>query len=153
VSDDKPLDGEIMPPESERPRIAFKYPRKPMLLPNEETYRKIYALAQLQCTQKEAAGALGCSYSLLEKFIQDNPEAKTAWWEGRQTGKVSLRRMLWKMASEGDSKVAMFLAKDDRWLKMEKRTEINDNRTIVFTDEQNRERILELVRLAQEGKK
>jgi hypothetical protein len=133
------------------PTMPLRRRRKRFLELDEETLDKIQAVARLQCTQKEAAGVLGCSASTLEQFIQANPAAREAWWTGRQEGRYSLRRLLWKQA-ESDSKVAMFLAKDTRWLGMqEKAAQVTniDNRQIIIADEENTQRIRELVRKAK----
>ncbi len=142
---DQPVQMEVIPP------IRYKQGKKLQL--TQECLDRISTLAQLQCTQKEAAGALGVSEPTLERFIQQHPEATAAWWEGKQHGKVSLRRILWNMA-KSNPQVAMFLAKDERWLKMaEKKSDtFVDQRTIVFTDDQNKARIQELLKLAQERK-
>lgn len=103
----------------------IRYKRKTKLEPTDETFSQITALAQIQCTQKEAAAVMGVAHSTFEYFLAEYPEAREAWRDGKQTGRASLRRLLWKQA-QTDPSQARFLAKDRRWLQMEdKSLEVN----------------------------
>lgn len=106
--------------------IQYKKPRAKLQV-NEETLNRLTALAQIMCTQKEAAAVMGVSASTLEKFISQNAEAQEAWHSGKYQGRASLRRLLWKQA-QTDANQARFLAKDKRWLDMnEKSVDVNVN--------------------------
>ena len=122
----------------------FRYKRKTLLELDEQTLSQIAALAQLQCTQPEAAAVMGCSRATFENFMRAHPEAREAWEDGRKQGRASLRRLLWKQA-QTDEAQARFLAKDKRWLNMEdKSVEMNVNVTQTLTVDERKNRVLEL---------
>lgn len=69
-------------------------------------YNLVEKLASIMCTQEEIASMLECSVDTLlrsEKFCE-------LYKKGRETGKMSLRRMQWKLA-EKNSAVAIWLGK------------------------------------------
>ena len=74
---------------------------------------QLAALAEIQCTQREAARVLGVSPRLLGQFLAEHPDAREAWQRGKSLGRVSLRRLLWRQA-QVDPAQARFLAKS--WL-------------------------------------
>lgn len=64
-------------------------------------------LAEIHCTHLEMAKVLGCSRDLLEKKYGDILE------EGKQCGKASLRRAMWKAGVEnGNTAMLIFMAKN-----------------------------------------
>ena len=124
----------------------MKYKRRHKLEPDDATFAQIAALAQIQCTQKEAAAVLGVAHSTFEYFLAQNEDAKAAWFDGKQTGRASLRRLLWKQA-QTDEAQARFLAKDKRWLQMEDTSTPAINLTVNnISLEARKERVLELQR-------
>jgi len=90
-------DGEIVIPED-----VTRGPggRKPLLEPDERTLRQIKSLAAMQCTQEEAAASLGVSTRTFKTFIGKHEDVRAAWEDGREMGKVSVRRAQFKMAQE-----------------------------------------------------
>lgn len=77
-----------------RPKIKIDY----------ETVRK---LASIMCTEKEIASFLGCN----ERTLQRDEEFCRIFKEGKETGKMSLRRMQWKLAEKSYA-MAIFLGKN-----------------------------------------
>ena len=77
-----------------RPKIKIDY----------ETVKK---LASIMCTEKEIASFLGCN----ERTLQRDEEFCRIFKEGKETGKMSLRRMQWKLAEKSYA-MAIFLGKN-----------------------------------------
>ena len=121
----------------------MKYKRKHKLELDDSTLAQIAALAQIQCTQKEAAAVLGVGHTTFEEFLATYEEAKAAWKDGKQAGRASLRRLLWKQA-QTDEAQARFLAKDRRWLQMEDTTPTVNLTVNNLSIEDRKQRILEL---------
>ena len=117
-------------------------PRARKLVVAEPLLRQLTVLAEIQCTQKEAARVLGVSPRLLGQFLAENPDAREAWQRGKSLGRVSLRRLLWRQA-QLDPAQAQFLAKS--WLDDEDDEEDAKNDTAVLTDEERTARIIELL--------
>ncbi len=67
------------------------------------------------CTQKEAAAILQVHVDTLQKLFRANPEAREAWYQGKDLGRVQLRQLLWEQAKQ-DPAQARFLAKQKSWL-------------------------------------
>lgn len=67
-------------------------------------------MAKLACTKEEASAYLGVSRPTLWKFLENNEEAKTAWEDGFEEAKTSLRRIQWKLAKTSAA-MAIFLGK------------------------------------------
>jgi len=76
---------------------------RPKFQINYETVKK---LASIMCTEKEIASFLGCD----ERTLQRDEEFCRIYKEGKETGKMSLRRMQWKLA-ERSYAMAIFLGK------------------------------------------
>ena len=125
--------------------MAFRYKRRKYLENTDDTLNQISALSQLQCTQKEAAAVLGVSARTFEYFLAECEEARDAWRDGKQVGRVSLRRLLWKQA-QTDEAQARFLAKDERWLNMEDKSTVAQTTSVVtaLTVDDRLKRVLEL---------
>ena len=121
----------------------MKYKRRYKLEPDDATFAQIAALAQIQCTQREAAAVLGVAHTTFENFLANNADAKAAWQDGKQTGRASLRRLLWKQA-QTDEGQARFLAKDKRWLQMEDSTPVVNLTVNNVTIEERKKRVIEL---------
>lgn len=67
-------------------------------------------LAALHCTEKEAAAFVGCSKKKFQEILETMPDVKEAWERGRQSGKISLRRKQFRLAST-NAAMAIFLGK------------------------------------------
>ena len=95
---------------------------------------------------------LGVAYQTFVNFLARYTEARAAWEDGKQYGRASLRRLLWRQA-QNDPAQARFLAKYTRWLKMDDGkdrlpdTQITLNNNVPnLTDDDRRRRIEELQR-------
>lgn len=133
---------DLIDAEPPKPKRRYKARAKKLVL-SGELLRQLTVLAQLQCTQKEAAEVLAVSPRLLAQFLAEHPEAREAWNRGRGIGHVSLRRLLWKQA-QVDPTQARFLGK--HWLDMggKPRQRTDDEDKPVVSDEERIARILEL---------
>lgn len=69
-------------------------------------YDAVKKLASIMCTEKEIASFLGCD----ERTLQRDEEFCRIFKEGKETGKMSLRRMQWKLAEKSYA-MAIFLGK------------------------------------------
>ena len=69
-------------------------------------YEAVRKLASIMCTEKEIASFLGCD----ERTLQRDDEFCRVFKEGKETGKMSLRRMQWKLAEKSYA-MAIFLGK------------------------------------------
>ena len=69
-------------------------------------YDLVRRLAGIMCTQQEIAACLGCSVDTLER----DERFCGIYKEARETGKMSLRRMQWKLAEKSYA-MAIFLGK------------------------------------------
>ena len=69
-------------------------------------YDLVEKLANIQCTQQEIASFLGCSVDTLQR----DEEFCGIYKKGQENGKMSLRRMQYKLA-EKNTAMAIFLGK------------------------------------------
>ena len=81
-------------------------------------FEQVERLAKIQCTQEEIAHCLGCSISVLER----SAEFRRVYKRGLEGGKMSLRRMQWKSANEGNVTAQIWLGK--QYLKQRDKHEI-----------------------------
>lgn len=88
-------------------------PRKPIDL------ELVEKLAALQCTGEEIAAIVKCT----PRSLQRHPETMAAIARGREHGKVSLRRLQWKVAQEKES-VAMLIWLGKQWLGQSERVRV-----------------------------
>lgn len=72
----------------------------------EIDYSAVEKLANIQCTQEEIASFLGIS----TRTLQRDEQFMKLFNKGRESGKMSLRRIQWKHAEKSAS-MAMFLGK------------------------------------------
>lgn len=94
----------------------------------EIDYGAVEKLANIQCTQEEIASFLGVSSRTLqrdEKFME-------LFNEGREKGKMSLRRIQWKHAEKSAS-MAIFLGK--QYLGQRDNIEVNNSNELTKLDE------------------
>lgn len=88
--------------------------RPPKLVENDKTISQIMGLAIINCTQREAAAALFVSEPTFRKFLSECPRALEAWESGPDYGKASLRRLQFKSAQSGNTRMLTWLGK--QWL-------------------------------------
>ncbi len=70
-------------------------------------YDAVEKLAHLQCTQKEIASFLELSV----RTLQRDEEFCRLYKKGLESGKMSLRRMQWRKAEEGNGTMLIWLGK------------------------------------------
>lgn len=70
-------------------------------------YVLIEKLSHIQCTQEEIASMLGVSVDTLQRDIKFCGIYK----KGQEQGKMSLRRLQWKLADNGNTTMAIWLGK------------------------------------------
>lgn len=75
------------------------------------TTEMLRRLGMLLCTQKEAAAFLGLTFMQFRRMLRKSPEARQAWDNGLEGGKVSLRRKQMRLASSSAA-MAIFLGKN-----------------------------------------
>jgi len=73
----------------------------------ELDYELIEKLALIQCTQMEIASILGVNVSTLKR----DTEFCRIYKKGVDEGKMSLRRIQWKLADKGNTAMAIWLGK------------------------------------------
>lgn len=95
----------LAPKKTGRPKGSTK------LQPTEDTLKQLRGLGQIQCIGKEAAAFFGVTEPTFIKFLNDNPQAREAFEEGKGKGCVSLRRYQWRMA-ENNATMAIWLGKN-----------------------------------------
>lgn len=71
---------------------------------------EIRALSELQCSEAEAAAALKISLKTFREMLRIDVKAKEAWEDGRQLGRVSIRRKQFALADR-HPQMAIFLGK------------------------------------------
>jgi hypothetical protein len=72
---------------------------------------EVRKLAELQCTYLEIAAFFGVSEALIKKEVARNQDFKDAIDYGKAHGAVSLRRLQWQLAMEGDKTMLIWLGK------------------------------------------
>lgn len=82
---------------------------------------QVKALAGIGCTMIEIASVMKCSVDTLENRFSDVIK------EGRETGRMSLRRMQWEAAKKGNTVMLIWLGKQllGQKEKVEDETEFN----------------------------
>lgn len=99
MNDDNDLDDiytpDVLVPMGLVDKSVMGRPRALVIDP--DTLRRVMALGALQCTQEEAAAALGVGVSTFKRFIQ-NEAVRSAWDRGAANGKVSVKRKQFEMA-------------------------------------------------------
>lgn len=91
-------------------------------------YEAVKKLASIMCTQEEIAAFLGCSVDTLQRDETFCGLYKT----GRETGKMSLRRMQWKLA-ERNTSMAIFLGK--QYLGQRDNIEIDNSKELTKVEQ------------------
>lgn len=85
--------------------------RPPKIVSDDRTLQQIVGLAQIQCTQEEAAAVLGVHRDTFGDFLRRDKKAAEAWENGQLRGRASLRRTQFKLA-ETNAGMAIFLGKN-----------------------------------------
>ena len=96
-------------------------------------YNTVEKLANIQCTQEEIASFLGISV----RTLQRDEEFCRIYKKGQKNGKMSLRRMQYKLA-EKNTAMAIFLGK--QYLGQRDNIEVkaeNTNRITIVNDLEN----------------
>lgn len=73
--------------------------------------KQVQALATIQCTDDELGAVLGCSTDTIGRRKQEDPDFAEALKRGKEQGKVSLRRLQWKAAQNGNITMLIWLGK------------------------------------------
>jgi DNA-binding Lrp family transcriptional regulator len=89
---------------------------RPLLQIDEDTVEK---LAGLHCTMKEIAAFVGCSVDTLENRFSELIE------QGREKGKISLRRKQYDLAMKGNATMLIWLGKQNLGQTERSRDEID----------------------------
>src|SRR5690348_13636914 len=71
---------------------------------------EIRAVSQLQVSEREAAAFLGITYKTFKEMPRIDASAKEAWEDGRELGRVSIRRAQFMLAQKNPT-MAIFLGK------------------------------------------
>ena len=85
-------------------------------------YKAVEKLASLMCTQEEIANFLGCSVDTLQR----DKEFSGIYKKGMDNGKMSLRRLQYQSAQDGNVTMQIWLGK--QWLGQ------RDNLDVTKTD-------------------
>jgi len=72
---------------------------------------ELESMASRHCTDEEIADYYGCTKDTIAKRKRDDPEFRAAYIKGKATGKISLRSLLWKSASEGNVTAQIWMSK------------------------------------------
>ena len=85
--------------------------RPPKLFADEKTLRQVIGLGKIMCTTREIAGVLGVSHDTLMEFFNDCPEARAAYENAKEVGKMSLRRAQIEGALKGNPTLLIWAGK------------------------------------------
>lgn len=96
---------------------------RPEIQPDTEVLRNLLGM---QCTQAEIACALGVSRKTVERWAQ-RADLRELFLEGRELGKVSVRRQQFKLLDAGSVAMAIWLGKQLLGQKDEVKVETNEN--------------------------
>lgn len=88
---------------------------RPKWVPGDAELAEISKLAALQCTQEEIAAWFGIGLATLKRRAAEMPELREILDHGREKGRISFRRLLWRHAETGNSKALGLLASRFGW--------------------------------------
>lgn len=91
-------------------------------------YEAVQKLSSMMCTQEEIASFLGCDV----RTLQRDEEFCRVYKDGREKGKMSLRRMQWKLAEKNTS-MAIFLGK--QYLGQRDNIEIDNSKELTKVEQ------------------
>lgn len=77
----------------------------------EFNMEQVERLAAIQCTEEEIALALGCSIDTVRDRKRNDEDFSNALLKGRGTGKASLRRSQFALATAGNATMLIWLGK------------------------------------------
>ena len=79
--------------------------------PIEVDLKQLEALGAIQCTDDEIAAVLGCSTDTIGRRKKEDPDFAETLKRGKEQGKVSLWRLQWKAAQNGNIAMLIWLGK------------------------------------------
>lgn len=85
--------------------------RRHSLVADDKTLQTIHGLAQINCTQKEAAAVLHVHADTFSAFLKKEELAREAWGDANLVGKASLRRLQFTSAKNGNVTMQIWLGK------------------------------------------
>jgi len=85
--------------------------RRLALFADEKTLAQLASLGAIQCTTRETASVLGVSHDTLMEFFNDCPEARALYEDGKERGRVSLRRKQMAVALSGNPTMLIWTGK------------------------------------------
>ncbi|MCC8963757.1 hypothetical protein H8A95_15915 [Bradyrhizobium sp. Pear76] len=99
--------------------MARKKEPKPMGRPPVKIdIDQLEKLGAIHATTEEVAAVFGCTKRTILNRFKDEPELKLAYENGKEKGKLSLRRLQWRHASgTGSGAVNMTIHLSKHWLK------------------------------------
>lgn len=101
------------------PLKGSQYKSKPGPVMMNLDQQEIERLAQIQCTMQEIAHVMNCSVDTLENRYMDIIQ------KGKAKGRMSVRRMQFKLLSEGNATMGVWLGK--QLLGQKDRSDLNVN--------------------------
>lgn len=97
------------------------------------------AIAHLQPTMEEMAAGLKVSLNTFKARLQESKELQEILEQSKNTGKLSLRRMMWKNAQSGNTTMQIWLSKQYLEMSDKQTVETSHHAAIdlsTLTDEQ-----------------
>ena len=110
------------------PGTARTVGRPPAVYADARTLRQLEQLGKCQCTTRETAGVLGVSHDTLMEFFNDCPEARECYENGKEHGKMSLRRKQINVAMEGNATMLIWTGK--QYLGQSDKADVNQHVTL-----------------------
>ena len=110
--------------------------------PDAKTLKLIAGLGNIQATTRECAAVMGVSHQTFLATLQRHPEIAEALEQGKENGKVSLRRTQFRLA-EKNAGMAIFLGKNI--LDQTDRQDINSSVTVDVTVSDARSKLEHLI--------
>jgi hypothetical protein len=93
--------------DAQKPKLG----RPKKIVWDQRTMQELSGLGQIIATEAEAASFFGVSVNTLKRFFAEHPDAREAFENGKNIGKISLRRLQMKMAAKNPA-MAIFLGKN-----------------------------------------
>jgi len=113
--------------------------------------KKIKKIAMLQCTQAEAAALLDMPVDVFKRLLL-RPSVRAAWDQGKQLGRVGLRRIQWRHARMYPQ-MAKFLG--ENYLEQRTREEVTNREAVAVEfdvgklNQEERDNLRKLVELTR----
>ena len=89
--------------------------------------KQILELAKIQCTMNEIASVMDCSISTLEKSFSGLID------KGKECGKSTLRRYMWKAVEKGNVTMMIWLSKQLLGMKEPEVEQKEENKALLMT--------------------